>query len=145
MHLSGPASFQEEVNFRMNPTSACPSPFSQKSISYNNAKPQKGRKGRAAQAVLRPLQGRRPAGGLRGYPDTFKWQCQNRRPKTGYLLSVSKEYHWIRNWNIDFLYVSLIWVPWPVVKPLWIFLDSFIWTHSGANIWSLRALPTVTS
>ena len=63
MHSSGskndPAFFQEEVNFRMNPPCACPSPFPQKSISYNNEKPHTERKCQAAQVILKVTPGKK--------------------------------------------------------------------------------------
>ena len=63
MHFSDsendPASYQEETNFRMNPPWACPSPFPQKSISYNNEKPHTERKCQAAQVILKVTPGKK--------------------------------------------------------------------------------------
>lgn len=93
---------RKEMNFKMNPPWACPSPFPQKSISYNSEKLHKESKCQAAQAILRALQGKDQLEDWADAKTLSNNKCQNKRPK----FKCTKNYHRTRNWNTLFLVCS---------------------------------------
>lgn len=132
-------SFQEELNLRIHPPCACSSPFLQKSISHNDKKLHRERKGQVAQTTLWPPQGRVSTERLK-HSQTINARMKDQRR---HLPSVPKR---SLHWDIDtqFLVCSFE-IGWlgQVAKPLWIFLDSLIWKLRRVNIWSLKRLPAM--